>query len=226
MDKRTGVVVGISSVLAVILAAAVVAVASGGSDQSSVRSGHGQTASSAPVGGSGAAGGSDQPNGGSGGAGASGSGTSSKHSSTTTATTKSATTATTTKSATTATTIHNTIKPIPGRGQPPTIDYNFTSASSASPEASADYPYGVCRGTPPRTTLYLSWTTHNADYVQLNRGAKIYPADDNGVYFPVECDAAHGQGSAPRANVTLTAFGPGGEVSATLGILVDRNYQP
>ena len=231
MDKRTGVVVGVSSVVAVILAVAVVAVAGGGSDHSSVSSGGDQNASSAPVGDPGAAGASGQPNSGSGGAGASGqpnggsggagaSATGTPHG--TSASSPHGTTAST--HATTPTTIHNTIKPIPGRPVPPAFD-SATAEPSCAPGSCEELPdgskVGVCHGTPPHALIAPSWRTSHADYVQVNRGANNYPASFSGITVLAPCD--HIDNSV---SVALYAFGPGGEVFTVVGIRVDPQFRP
>ena len=138
-------------------------------------------------------------------------------------------TATATQAATTTTRL-NTIKPIPGRSAPPFFDYNSSTIYSASPVTLNGVQYGVCRffpGTPPTTEVILSWTTFYTDYVQLggDRG-KNYPANDDGVFDRIPCDADHGPLSSPRARVTFTLFGPGGETTAEASIFVENNYQP
>ncbi len=133
----------------------------------------------------------------------------------------------TTSSAATTTTMLNTIKPLPGRPPPPVFDYNLGRISSASPITVNGTQYGVCRGPNHFTTVIVSWTTYNTDYVQLNGDHSTnYPADDTDVFMSVPCDANHGVGSDPRAYVHFTLFGPGGEATAAADIFVDRNYQP
>ena len=218
MSKRTGIVVGVSSVVAVILAAAIVAVAGGGSGDHSVDSARVQTASSVPVGGSGASGAVGQQGGGSGGAATSGNGS---PNGTTASSPQGAPTSTPHGTPTSPTTIRNTIKPIPGRAAPPFIDGR---ASSASPQTNG---LGVCRGPNHYTTLLVSWSASHTDYVQLggDRG-KNYPSAESDQYIPVPCPAYHPTYFAPSATLTITAFGPGGEVSRTFSVLVDPNYQP
>jgi hypothetical protein len=136
-------------------------------------------------------------------------------------------TATSTLPATTTTRL-NTIKPIPGRSAPPFYDYNSSTIYSASPVTGQNgVQYGVCRGTPPTTEVILSWTTFYTDYVQLggDRG-KNYPANDYDFFDRIPCDADHGPLSSPRARITFTLFGPGGETTAEANIFVENNYQP
>ena len=86
---------------------------------------------------------------------------------------------------------------------------------------------GVCRGPHHFTTVIVSWTTYNTDYVQLNGDrSKNYSADDHDVFLSVPCDANHGLGSVPRAWVHFILFGPGGETTAGASIFVDPNYRP
>ena len=135
---------------------------------------------------------------------------------------------TTSTQAATTTTRLITIKPLPGRPPPPTFDYNFSSISSASPETLPNGNQdGVCRGPHHFTTVIVSWTTYNTDYVQLNGDrSKNYSADDHDVFLSVPCDANHGVGSVPRAWVHFILFGPGGETTAGASIFVDPNYRP
>ncbi len=139
-------------------------------------------------------------------------------------TTTSTRAATSTQAATTTTRL-DTIKPLPGRPPAPVFDYNHSHISPASPVTVNGTSYGVCRGTPPTTEVILSWQTYYTDFVEIDRGSTNYPAYETDLFLRVQCDANHGVGSDPRAGVTFTLFGPGGEATASARIFVDRNYQ-
>jgi hypothetical protein len=136
--------------------------------------------------------------------------------------------ATTSTQAATTTTRLNTIKPLPGRPPPPVFDYNLSSIESASPETLPNGNQdGVCRGPGHFTTVIVSWTTYNTDYVQLNGDrSRNYPPIGDQEFMSVPCDANHGVGSVPRAYVHFILFGPGGEATADAAIFVDQKYQP
>jgi hypothetical protein len=129
-------------------------------------------------------------------------------------------------SAATPTTRLDTIKPIPGRSAPPFYDYNASTIASASPATVNGQLYGVCRGTPPTTEVILTWQTYYTDYVQINRVPTNYPPNDNDVFYRAPCETSPAVRGAPRANVTFTLFGPGGETTANASIFVEANYQP
>jgi hypothetical protein len=132
---------------------------------------------------------------------------------------------TTTAPAATTTTLHNTIHPIPGSPVAPSINTNYTSATSDSPTTTDPYGRveGECFGSPAMTEVSVTWETSNADFVQLNRGGTSYPPDGIDNHFEVECPDPN-LFSQPEAEITVTAFGAGGEVSYVLYVSVDKHY--
>ncbi len=135
--------------------------------------------------------------------------------------------ATTSTQPATTTTRLNTIKPIPGQPVAPAFDIPYTYAEPDAPTVTDAYGRveGVCSGAPPKTELTVHWETYNTDFVELDRGSDNRPA--NGVDYHVVAQCSDpGLFSQPVAEVLLTAFGPGGEVSDTVEIYVDPNYRP
>jgi hypothetical protein len=50
--------------------------------------------------------------------------------------------------------------------------------------------------------------------------------NDYDIFFRAPCEANPAVSGAPRANVTFTLFGPGGETTANASIFVEANSQP